>query len=101
MPHGKDQFPATNRGRARQHGVGRYAGQPFVDDMLVGLASAECLRIAGAGIAIERLHEDQVHAGSSSPGSGGTVKRSIEEALQVHGDPMSSIPSSGRSKSVV
>ena len=60
MPHGKDQAPATNRGRARQHCVCRYASEPFVDEMLVCLAAAECLRITGAGIAIERLHEDQV-----------------------------------------
>ena len=80
MPHGKDQAPATNRGRARQHGVGRYAGQPFVDEMLVGLAAAECLRIAGAGIAIERLHEDQVTRRQPLR-QRRQVKRAVEEAL--------------------
>jgi hypothetical protein len=80
MPDGKDHAPTTNRGRARQHRVGQYARQPFIDDMLVGLPSTECLRIAGAGIAIERLHEDQM-TGRQSLRQRRQIERTVEEEL--------------------
>ena len=99
MPHGKDQAPATNRGRARQHCVCRDASEPFVDEMLVCLAAAERLRITVAGIAIERLHEDEVTRRQPLR-QRRQVKQAVEEALGPR-RPDGEHTSSGRSNSVL
>ncbi len=65
MPDGEERIP-MDAARSSEDGIGRYTREAFIDQMLVGCATAERAWIGPAGIAILRLDEHQRHRGLAS-----------------------------------
>jgi hypothetical protein len=78
-PHRQHEVAAANRARACQHGVGRHAREPFVDQMPVGVAAAERRRVPRAGVAVARLHEDEARRGPFRRRGGREIERAVEQ----------------------
>src|SRR5262245_9350706 len=64
MPDRKHELVATRGRRAGKNGVGVHAREPFVNEVLVGLAAAERRWVVRPGVALARLHYDQIRNGN-------------------------------------
>ena len=60
MPYRKNEVVDTCGCRTCQNRVGVHAGEPLVNQVLVGEAAAERRWVVRPGIALSRLHDDQI-----------------------------------------